>query len=730
MSATRTRLSPAALVLAALGLVAVTAWSQGTKRLTYGQAYLRQEPRLLKPLSDIEGWYDAESYLFWEHDEKTKSDILYKVKAGTGAKTVVLDYDAIRKNCPAGFPASAPEGTTSDFGGLLYSSDNDLYFYSVRSGQLRRLTDNPDPEKNPTLSPDGKSVAFTRKNNLFTVDAASGRETQLTSDGSAAVYNGWASWVYYEEILERASRYKAFWWSPDSRRIAFLRFDDGPVPEFPLFRSDGVHGELEVGRYPQPGDPNPKVRLGIASAADGKVVWADFDERSDQYLAWPFWPPDSSRVTVQWMNREQDNLKIYNVDLQTGAKTEFYDEKQPSWVQFFEDLYLFKDGSGFLARSDKNGWRHLYYYDPKGKLRRRLTDGDWSVLGLSLVDEKNRTVYFTAEKDATAEVHLFRVSLDGTKLEKLTKAPGTHSAQVAPGGAYFLDTFSNLDTPSRKDLCRSDGALIRTIDQSRTPLMDEYALGKREIFTITTDDGWKLPASWILPPDFDPSKKYPVLFTIYGGPNVGPDVSNSFPSMTSFFLAQEGIIIFKVDHRVSSHFGKKGESLMHLCLGKWEVHDYSEAVKWLRSKPFVDPARVGITGGSYGGYMTCLALTAGADYFTHGFAGSSVTDWTLYDSVYTERYMDKPADNPEGYKAGSVQTYADKLKGVLFMEHGDLDDNVHMQNTVQLIGKLMEAGKDFEFMLYPGQRHGFRGRTREFSNRASYHFWMKNFFGR
>jgi len=729
MSETRTRLSLAALVLAALGLVALTAWSQGTKHLTYGQAYLRQEPRLLKPLSDVEAWYDSESYLLRERDEKTKSDILYKVKAGTGAKTVVLDYGLIQKNCPAGLDASAPEDITADYGGLLYSSDNDLYFYSAKSGQLRRLTNNPDPEKNPTLSPDGRSAAFTRKNNLFAVDVATGRETQLTTDGSASVYNGWASWVYYEEILERASRYKAFWWSPDSRRIAFLRFDDGPVPEYPLFRADGVHGELEVGRYPQPGDPNPKVRLGIASVADGRVVWADFDERSDQYLAWPFWSPDSSRVTVQWMNREQDHLKIYNVDLQTGAKTEFYDEKQPSWVEFFEDLYLFKDGSGFLARTDKGGWAHLYYYDLKGKLRRRLTDGDWSVLSISLVDEKTKTVYFTAEKDPTTEVHLYRVKLNGTKLEKLTRTPGTHYAQVAPGGTYFLDTFSNLDTPSRKDLCRSDGALVRTLDQSRTPLLDEYALGKREIFTITTDDGWKLPASWVLPPDFDPARKYPVLFAIYSGPGT-TDVSNSFPSLTSFFLAQEGIIIFKVDHRGSSHFGKKGMSLMHRNLGQWEVHDLCEAVKWLRGKPFVDPARVGITGGSYGGYMTCLALTAGADYFTHGYASSSVTDWRLYDSVYTERYMDRPEDNPQGYKSGSVQTYADKLKGVLFMEHGDLDDNVHMQNTVQLIGKLMEAGKDFEFMLYPDQRHGFRGRTREFSNRASYRFWMKNFLGR
>jgi len=716
-------------VLAILALLPVSSAAQAAKRLSYGQAYLRQEPRLLSPLNAAGGWLDGQTYLRQERDEKTKSDILYKVKARTGEKSVLLDYGAIQKKCPEGLTASAPSDHTADYSGLLYSFGNDLYFYSVKDGQLRRLTLSPDEEKNPTFSPNGRSAAFTRRNDLYVVDVAAGKETQLTTDGSATVYNGWASWVYYEEILERASHYKAFWWSPDSRRIAFLRFDDGPVPQFPLFHADGAHGALETGRYPQPGDPNPKVKLGIASVADNSIVWADFDDQADQYLAWPFWLPDSSRLAVQCLNREQNDLKIYSLDLKTGAKAELYEEKQPTWVEFFEDLYFFKDGSGFLARSDKSGWRHLYHYDLKGRLRRQLTDGDWSVQTLNLVDEKNRTVFFTAQKSPTTETRLYRIKLDGGSPEKLTREPGSHYAAIAPGGAYFLDTFSSINSPLRQDLRRSDGALMRTIDQSRTPLLDEYALGRREIFSIPTEDGWNLPASWILPPDFDPSKKYPVLFTIYSGPGT-TDVSNSFPSLSSFFLAQEGIIVFKVDHRGSSHFGKKGMALMHRNLGKWEVHDLAEAVKWLRGRPFVDPGRVGITGGSYGGYMTCLALTAGADYFTHGFASSSVTDWTLYDSVYTERYMDKPSDNPEGYKAGSVQTHAGKLKGLLFMEHGDLDDNVHIQNTVQLMGKLMEADKDFEFMLYPGQRHGFRGKTREFSNRASYNFWMKNFFHR
>ncbi len=723
----RTAIAAVFLILS-LSLIALPAAAGGTKRLTYGQVFLNKEPQILKTMTKSDGWFDGESYLLRVHDEKAKSDILYKVKARTGEKSVLLDYDLIRKKCPEGFPSSAPEDTASDYSGLLYSFEGDLYHYEVKSGTLRRLTRNSEEEMNPTLSPDGRAVAYTRKHDLYAFDLAANKEVRLTTDGSETILNGRASWIYYEEILQRASRYKAFWWSPDSKSLAFLRFDDGPVPIFPLFSADGVHGRPEPTRYPQPGDPNPKVKVGIVRAAGGSVVWADFDAKADEYLAWPIWLPDSSRLTVQELNREQTDLKIHSLDPATGAKVEIYNEKQPAWVEFFETIEFLKDGS-FLLVSDKSGWRHVYRFDRAGKLLGRVTKGDWTVTGLSLVDEKNQALYFTAQKDPTTEIHLYRIRLDGTRLERLTRSAGTHSIDVAPGGAYFLDEYSNLDEPSRQDLYRGDGSLVRNIDQSRTPQLDEYALGRREIFSITTEDGCTLPAGWILPPDFDPAKKYPVIFSIYSGPGT-TDVSNNFPRLNALYVAQEGAIIFAVDHRGSSHFGKKGQVLMHRNLGKWEIHDLSAAVRWLRTKPFVDPARIGITGGSYGGYMTCLALTAGADYFTHGFASSSVTDWHLYDSVYTERYMDRPDENPEGYKAGSVLTYADKLKGALFIEHGDMDDNVHMQNSVQLMSKLMDAGKDFEFMLYPDQRHGFRGKKREFSTRAENDFWMRSFFGR
>jgi dipeptidyl-peptidase-4 len=698
------------------------------KKITYEQAYQEKEPPLLKPMTTV-SWLDDENYLLLERDEKTKTVRLMKVSVKSGEKTLFLDYGVFEKGLPQGLPAMQPADKSPDYSRFIYSFQNDVYLYLPKTQTFRRLTATPAEEKNPRLSPDAKYLAYTRGNNLYALDLDNGLEYQVTADGSETIYNGWASWIYYEEILGRGSRYAAFWWSPDSRKIAFLRFDDSPVPTFSIVRSTGVHGELEIERYPKAGDPNPKVKLGIVSLPENKTVWADFDENADHYVAWPFWLPDSSRLTVQWMNRGQDEIKIYSVDLTTGKKGEVYDESQPTWVEFFEDLYFFKDGSGFLLRSDVDGWRHLYYYDLSGKLKTRLTQGSMQVTDISLVDERTKWVYFSGFREKSPESHLFRVSFDGQKMEQLTRNPGSHRPQVSPDGSYFLDTFSSIDAPDKQDLYRSDGTWLKNIDRSETPQLKEYILGKKELFTIPTEDGWELPASWILPPDFDGNKKYPVLFQIYSGPGT-LDVSNSFPRLPSFYLAQEGIIIMSVDHRGSAHFGKKGTALMHRNLGKWEMHDLIEAVKWLRRKPFVEAAKIGITGGSYGGYTTCLALTYGADYFTHGFASSSVTDWKLYDSVYTERYMDKPEENKEGYEFGAVMSHAKNLKGVLFLEHGDMDDNVHMQNTIQLIDTLMDQDKVFEYMVFPNQRHGFRGKKREFSARRSVDFWFRHLLGR
>ncbi|MEW6701815.1 MAG: DPP IV N-terminal domain-containing protein, partial [Bacteroidota bacterium] len=569
-----------------------------------------------------------------------------------------------------------------------------------------------------------------RSNNLFAYDIEKEKETQLTKDGSASIYNGWASWVYYEEILGRASQYAAFWWSPNSEQIAFLRFDDNPVPEFPIYRADGQHGELEKQRYPKAGDPNPFVKLGIANSENGKITWADFEEKADQYIAWPFWTKDSKQLTVQWMNRSQDNIIIYTIDPSTGNKKELYNEKQPQWVEFFEDLYFFDNGSGFILRSNVDGYSHLYYYDMNGKLKKRLTQGSYSVADIAYVDEKNGKVFFHSSMQKSWDKHLYVVKLDGSGLKQLTTNPGVHTCTVSPNGKYFYDRYSSSTKPPKLDLFKGDGIFIRTLADSKTAAMDEYDLAKVELFTISSGDGFDLPAVWFLPPDFDTNKKYPVLFSIYGGPET-PSVRNSFPFfLEGYYLAQNGIIYISVDHRGSGHFGKKGVALMHRNLGKWEMNDYGIAAKWLKSKSFVDSTKIGISGGSYGGYIAALALTKGADYFTHGIAEFGVMDWKLYDNVYTERYMDTPAENPDGYKNSSVLNYVDKYKGKLLITHGTMDDNVHMQNTLQLVYELEKLDKDFELMLYPNARHGIGGSLRNHSTRESVQFWFKNFLER
>ena len=708
-------------------LVLASSVYAGNRRLTYAQVFEYARPRLTKALPAIPGWADDRHYFELRTDSTDKVQKLYRVDAETGDATLYLNPDDFRPQVPRRFSILHPSARTKDYRVLIFSRDHDLYCLNTETKRFRRLTANPGVERNPTLSPDGKFVAFTRDHNLYTIDLETGLEYQLTSDGSDSVYNGWASWVYYEEILGRPSRYRAFWWSPDSKRLCFLRFDDSPVPRFPIFHAGGTHGHLEWERYPKAGDPNPRVRLGIVGAEGGEIVWADFDENEDAYLAWPFWTPDGKTLTVQWMNRDQTDLVVYTVDIENGSKKPLYREHQDTWVEFLTDLTFLKDGSGFLVHSDVDGWKHLYLYGMDGKLRRRLTKGKWQVGSISLVDEDNGYVYFTADKGESWDTKLFRVKLSGGKVEQVTPESGTHRVRLSPKGSYLIDTWSDITTPSRMLLRRTDGSIVRLLGDSKKPEMDEYALGKTELFRIPIDDGYELPARWVLPPDFDPGKRYPVILAIYGGPGMGT-VRNAFPwSLREFYLAQQGAIVISIDHRGSGHFGKKGVAEMYRNLGKWEMHDWRLAMKWLLEKPFVDSTHVGITGGSYGGYATLMALTVDADVFTHGVSLYPVTDWKLYDTVYTERYMDTPEANPEGYAFGSVLTHADSLRGKLLIVHGTTDDNVHMQNTLQLIDKLQLLGKQFELMLYPEERHGI-GRRRRHLSRLAVDFWIRNGF--
>jgi len=733
----RTRRSALLPVFIATALLAsvppLVAQRAGSRWLTFDEAFAppaapRGADSPLGDLPTVTGWLDDARYLEVRTDADRERRV-YAVNAVDGRSEVYRDFAAIKKILPKGAESARPAATTDDYGRMVYLAEDDLYLYEAATQRVRRLTATPAPERNPRFSPDGRWLAYTRGNNLFAFDLESGLERQYTTDGSETILNGYSSWVYMEEILGRASNHAAFWWSPDSARLAFMRFDDSPVPVFPIYHAKGQHGELERQRYPKAGDPNPNVRFGIVGVGDGKIVWADFDPEADHYLAWPFWSPDSRTLTIQWVNRGQDTIRFYACDPATGAKRQIYEEKQAAWVDFYEDVHQLADGSGFLLRSPLDGWEHLYLYDRDGRLKQRLTQGEWRVASLLSVDEKNGWVYFMARpQKATWDLQPMRVRLDGSGLQPLTTQPGTHSVRLSRGASFFIDTWSSLSTPQQTALYRTDGTLVRKLGDASTDVTRTIAWGKGELFTIPSGDGYDLPAYWVLPADFDRHRKYPVIVSIYGGPDAGT-VRNAFPGLQPHYWAQRGVITISVDHRGSGHFGKKGVWLMHRNLGKWEMRDLMAAADWLRTRPFIAPDRIGIVGGSYGGYTTLMALTYGAGKFNFGQAGSSVSSWELYDSVYTERFMDTPAENPEGYRNGSVLTHIGSYTGGLRITHGTIDDNVHMQNSVQVIDWLTTNNKPFELMLYPGSRHGLQASQRPHANRESHAFWVKHLLG-
>lgn len=661
------------------------------QKLNFDQAW-GKAPSVTKPINQFNGWVDNNHYLEFDQANRTT----YQVNVKTGKRDVYVPQPK--------------EGTQ------VFVKDNDIY---VRYGKEspRRVTNSPQvAEQNPTLSPDGKYIAFTRKSNLFSVDIDNGKEIQYTTDGTDVIYNGWSSWVYYEEILGRATNYKAFWWAPDSKQIAFMRFDDSKVPMFPIYVSKGQNGYLEETRYPKAGQSNPEVKIGFVQVTGSPIVWADFDAKADQYFGEPYWSYNSQSIMVQWMNRDQNNLKFYAVDPFNGSKKEIYDEKQPTWINLdhSERITYLADNKHYILKSDKSGWAHYYLYTLDGKLVNPITSGDWQVSSLEYIDEKNKVIYFTARKENSATTDLYRIDYSGKKMKRLTFGDFTHDVKVSPDGSYFITNYSNVSTPNKVALLDNSGKMLKELADSKSADFDKYKIGKTEYLTIKSDDGkFDLPIIITYPTDFDENKKYPVVMSIYGGPDAGT-VKNTWKSSSmspygamSQYWANEGVIQIACDHRASGHFGKQGVAWMHRNLGNWELVDYITVAKWLKSKPYVAQNKLLITGHSYGGYMTCLALTKGADYFDYGIAGAPVTSWDLYDTHYTERWMDTPQDNPEGYKNGSILTYVDKYKGGLRLMHGEMDDNVHLQNSIQLVDALTDRNVPFEFMIYPGSRHGW-----------------------
>lgn len=671
----------------------------------------------MKQLSSVLSWKDNTSILMTRLDKDKRIYQEYNIKTG-----LITEVEK-----PVGEKVAT-----------VFIKEGEIV-YSDINGKDTVLTKTDCEENNPVLSPDGKRIAFTRDNDLYSVAIDGSDEMRYTSDGSDLIMNGWASWVYFEEILGRPSRYKAFWWSPDSRTIAFMRFDDTDVPMFPIYEAPGKHGKIVKTRYPKAGDENPTVRMGFADVSSGNISWGDFNEREDQYFGTPYWNSNSDELLVQWMDRDQKNFVLYSVKRDNGEKRIVYKEHQDTWIDWLEEVRF--GSNGFYFVRDFEMWEQIYYQSYDGKEFIRLTDGkNWAVRFADF-NEAKREIYFTARRETSERNDFYLLAWSKNKQKRETKRLSKgelnySSVLLSPDKSNFVANVSSVKNPTNTVIISLGKGGVgkageQIIIQDAAEGVDLSKMPVAEMLFITTDEGYRLPASVIWPENMDKNKKYPVIVSMYGGPNSGT-VMDSWrnPSDETKFWFKTGVIQINIDHRASGHCGKEGLNFIHRNLGKQEIEDYILWAKYLHSLPFVNKEKIGITGFSYGGTMTLLALTDGAEYFKFGVAGGGVYDWYLYDSHYTERYMDTPQSNPEGYKNTSILTklakYRSESGSRLYITHGTSDDNVHFQNTLQLIDALQKAGKQFDLMIYPGGMHGYRGPQSMHDRAATRTFWLKH----
>lgn len=600
---------------------------------------------------------------------------------------------------------------SADRNALLFDADQDLWFFRHGGERATRLTDSELAEENVRLAPDGRFASFVRGNDLFVIETDSSRERRITKDGSADRLNGKLDWVYQEEIYGRGN-FQATWWSPTSRHLAFLALDESGVPHHPIVDHLPNRAELEDTRYPKAGDPNPTVRLGVARARDGRVTWIDLAAwaQAEPLIVQVGWTPDGKQLCFQVQDREQTWLDLALADPESGAPTVLLRETTGSFVERADEPRWLADGS-FLWRSERTGFKHLERRAGDGKLQTTITGGEWEVREITAVDEAAQLIWFSGSRDSAIAPNLYRIGFDGNNLVRLTQGPGSHSVEWSPDKAWFLDRVSSVAFPPEVRLCAgADGRVLQVLGKAEVKTLDEYAFTSPELLQIPTRDGFRMDATLLKPSPFDPTRKYPVWLPTYSGPDA-PSVGDRWNGDAwPQFLAQQGYVVLQVNNRTSSQRGHLHVAKCWQQLGVQELADLEDAIAWLGvNRAFVDPTRVGITGWSYGGFMTAFALTH-SRAFKLGVAGAGVYDWRLYDTIYTERFMRTPQNNPAGYAATSCIEAAKNLSGYLVLAHGTLDDNVHFQNTIQMAYALQQAGIDrFEVMPYAKSRHGLGG---------------------
>ncbi len=606
------------------------------------------------------------------------------------------------------------------------SAKSFVYLYEAEKKLLSKL----DNEKvlHPSFSPDGSKIAFVKNNNLYLYDVATKLTKAITTDGKwNYIINGNCDWVYEEEFEFS----QAYQWSAKGNYLAYYRFDESNVKEYNMTMYDNAHNKDYRYKYPKAGDDNSTVDIHIYDVATGNDVKAQY-EQGDIYIPRIKWTQDDTKLVIFWMNRYQNNLKLLQTDAKSGTSNLLYEEKNKYYVEVNDDWWWLKDGKNYLFTSEMNGYRHLYLYSLDGKTKTQLTKGNTEVTEVVGVDETNKRIFYTMAWPTPMDRTLFVTDFTGKKSYQLTQGTGWHRFEFNGTFSQFYDFKSDINTPQvvtlneiitdkKKNLSAKELKVVNDGSKQKSKI-EEYGYGKAEFIRVPNSKGDTLNGWMLKPANFDPSKKYPVLFCNYGGPG-SQQVANRFGAVSSWhqLLAQKGFIVVSVDNTGTGYRGEEFKKKTYLQMGKFEIEDQIDAAKYMGSLPFVDKNNIGHWGWSFGGFMSALAITKGNEVFSAAISVAPVTNWRYYDNIYTERFMRTPQENPKGYDDNSPINFTDKIKGKYLIIHGTADDNVHFQNATQMITALVKSNIDFESAYYPNKNHGIGGGL----DNTTFHLWSK-----
>jgi dipeptidyl-peptidase 4 len=596
-----------------------------------------------------------------------------------------------------------------------FSSEANYWIYDLVARKLISLTDT-GKQQLAMLSPDAGKVAFVQNNNLFFKDLATNQLVQITKDGLRnQIINGAPDWVYEEEF----GFSQGYCWSPDSRYIAFYRFDESQVKEFDMTLFEDLYPYTSRFKYPKAGETNSAVSIHVYDTESKKITTMDSGSEPEQYIPRIKWSATPGKLCIVRLNRLQNKVEVTLADVNTGYSEIIFKEENKCFISRVDDNYVhfLADGENFIILSERSGFYHYYLYSLDGNLINHVTQGNFDVNKLLAVDEKNKVLYYSSNQSSVVQMDLYSVKFDGTCLTRLSQKPGTNDAEFSTTFKYYINTWSSANNPPSYTVNKINGDLIRILEDNAElqRRMKEHGFTKKEFIKIPTKNGVELYAYIIKPPDFDSARKYPLFISVYGGPE-SQDVTDSWDNELAWnqLLAQNGIVVACIDNRGTDGRGEAFRKSTYLQLGKLETEDQVSAAIYLGNKSWIDEKRIGIWGWSYGGYMTLLCLTKGAGVFKTGVAVAPVVNWRFYDTIYTERFMRTPQENPNGYDDNSPVNHAGELKGKLLLIHGTADDNVHLQNSMEMAEKLIKENKQFEMFLYPDKNHSISGGNTRF----------------